>query len=252
MDKNSIERTAFTTLWGIWEFLVMPFGLCNAPSVFQRLMTYVLQDFLDDFVAVYIDDVVIYSKTFEEHLEHLEKVFKKLRESNLMIKLTKCKFAESDIKYLGHKVGKNGLQPDPEKVEKIKQFPIPKSLKDLRATIGLFSYYRKFIKDFAKIIKPLTKLLKKDVPLIWTNEQQIAFDILKEKLTNAPILQYPNYEKPFILMTDASKDGLEAVLSQHDEQGRERVIAYSSRSLKGAEENYPVTELECLAVFWAI
>ena len=156
------------------------------------------------------------------------------------------------MEFLGHIVGRDGLKPDPGKVEKIEKLREPTDVSSLRSVLGLFSYYRKFIKDFSKIIRPITKLLKKDIPLIWTDEQQRAFDILKEKLTTAPILQYPDFEKSFILMTDASKNGLGAVLSQLDDENREKVITYASRSLRGAEENYPITELEGLAVYWAV
>jgi len=252
MIEEHKEITAFITNSGLFEFNIMPFGLKNAPALFQRLMNYVLQDYLDDFVAVYIDDIIIYSKTFEEHLEHLRKVFTKLKEANLMIKLSKCRFCEPEIIFLGHKVGKYGLRPDPEKVQKIKDFPTPTNVKTLQSALGLFSYYRRFVKDFSKIAKPMTSLLRKDVPFIWTQKQQKSFEILKSKLMEAPILQYPNFEKPFIIMTDASTTGLGAVLSQLDDNKKERVIAYASKSLNRTEQNYPTTELEGYGVIWAI
>ena len=251
MNHDDKDKTAFTCHLGLYEFNVMPFGLKNAPPTFQRLMNKVLKEYLDDFVIVYIDDILIYSKTYEEHLEHLEKVFERLREANLMIKLKKCKFCMPNVEFLGHIVGRDGLQPDPTKIDKMRNLKPPVDLTTLRGALGLFSYYRKFVKGFSTVAKPMTELLRKDEPFIWNEKRQRAFDILKEKLTTAPILGYPDYEKPFILFTDASGKGLGAVLSQK-QNDKEVVIAYASRSLNKAEQNYPITELEALAVVWAI
>jgi hypothetical protein len=253
MHPDDIEKTAFRTPYGLYEFLVMPFGLSYAPGTFQRLMNYILQEFLNDFVAVYLDDIIIYTKgTFQQHIEQVEKVFQKLREAKLKIKISKCHFCLPNIHFLGHVVGRDGVRPDPEKIEKVKNYPEPKDLTKLRAALGLFSYYRKFVKDFSKIARPLYALLKKDVHFCWKKEQQEAFDYLKEALTKAPILGYPDFTEPFIIFTDASKIGLGAILSQRKKDGKEYVIAYASRSLNQAEKNYSVTEQECLAVIWAI
>ena len=252
MHERDIEKTAFVTPFGLYEFLVMPFGLSNAPGTFQRLMNRVLQDFLGDFVAVYLDDVIIYSKgSFEQHMDHLSQVFRALREANLKIKLKKCYFTLPNIHFLGHVVGRDGIKPDPEKIEKVKNYPVPRNLTQLRSALGLFSYYRKFIKDFSRIAKPMTQLLKKGISYIWTEKQQIAFDRLREMLIKAPILSYPDFDKPFVIYTDASGIGLGAVLSQIKDK-KEHVIAYASRSLVSAEKNYSVTDQECLAVVWAI
>ena len=170
----------------------------------------------------------------------------------MKIKLQKCRFCEPEIKYLRHIVERNGLKPDPAKIEKMKNLPRPTKLKELRSVLGLFNYYRKFIKEFSKLAKPMNQLLKKDVKFIWTEKQQKAFETLKGKLTEAPILSYPDFNKQFTIFTDASKRGLGAVLSQLDDEGKERVIIYDSRSLIPAEKNYHTTELECLAVFWAV
>ena len=145
----------------------MPFGLCNAPATFQRLMNYVLQDYLGKFVLVYLDDIIIHSTTFEQHIDHVQQVFDALRNANLKIKLKKCFFCFPSITFLGHIVGRNGIRPDPTKIEKVKNFPIPIDLTSIRAALGLFSYYRKFIKDFSKIAKPITQLLRKDEPFYW-------------------------------------------------------------------------------------
>src|SRR5207249_3844252 len=174
MDEKDREKTAFTCHLGLFEFNVMPFGLKNAPPTFQRMMNEILKDWLDEFVVVYIDDILIYSKTFDEHLEHLERVFEKLREVKLMIKLKKCKFGEQNIEFLGHIIGRDGIKPDPEKIEKIKNLKAPNNLTELRSVLGLCSYYRRFVKNFSKIVKPLNKLLKKHIKYEWTKEQQKA------------------------------------------------------------------------------
>jgi len=215
-------------------------------------MNYVLQDYLGQFVCVYLDDIIIYSKTFEQHIDHITQVFNALRQAQLKIKLKKCYFCLPIISFLGHIVGRNVIQPDPTKIEKVKSFPVPANLTQLRAALGLFSYYRKFIKDFSRIAKPMTLLLKKDTPFEWTTKQQNAFEQLKQKLITTPILKYPDFTRPFIVYTDASGIGLGAILSQKDEHEKECVIAYASRSLNSAEQNYTVTDQECLAVVWAI
>ena len=252
MNEADKEKTAFIMHKGLYEFNVMPFGLCNAPGTFQRLMNFVLQDFLGKFVAVYLDDIIIYSRTFEQHIDHIQLVFEALRTATLKIKLKKGFFCFPNIAFLGHIVGRNGISPDPTKVEKIKNFPEPTNLKELRGALGLFSYYRKFVKDFSRIAKPLLILLKKDTSFEWTNKQQNAFDYLKKRLMEAPILQYPDFSKSFLIYTDASGTGLGAVLSQLNDERKECVIAYASRSLNKAECNYRITDQECLAVVWAV
>ena len=245
------EKTAFITKYGTYEFKVMPFGLCNAPATFQRTMDYVLGDAKGKFVMVYLDDVIIYSKTFEEHLKHIEEVLNRIRDANLRLKAEKCFFAATELQFLGHVVGKDGVRPDPEKVDKVVHYPTPTNLRDLRGVLGLFSYYRRFIKDFSQLADPLYVLLKKDAPYNWTTLQQKAFDALKEKLTQAPVVRYPDFSRPFFLYTDASGTGLGAVLAQKEEE-EEYVIAYASRTLTPAEKNYAVTEMECLAIVWAV
>ena len=252
MAKEDIKKTTFITANGLYEFTVMPFGLNNAPSTFQRLMNWVLRDYLGKFVAVYLDDVIIYTNgSFELHIDHIKQVFQTLRENLLKIKLKKCHFCHPSLAFLGHIVGRGGITPDPEKIEKAKNFPAPKTLTQLRAALGLLGYYRKFIKDFSRHAKPLTMLLKKDQPFVWTEKQQNAFDRLKARLIEEPILRYPDFNLPFILFTDASKTGLGAVLSQKKD-GKEYVVAYASRTTNKAEENYPITDLECLAIVWAV
>ncbi|CAB4434110.1 unnamed protein product [Rhizophagus irregularis] len=252
MAENDKEKTAFICSQGLFEYNVMPFGLKNAPGTFQRLMDEILKEYIGEFVTVYLDDIMIYSRDFEEHLEHVDRVLNKLRENNMIAKLKKCQFGLRNINFLGHIVGKDGLRPDEKKVEKIKSIKRPETVTEVRSFLGLYSYYRRFIKDFAKIAKPLHNLTKKDTEFKWKEEQQVAFDILRTKLVEKPILVYPDFDKEFMLITDGSKIGLGAVLAQMNGDNKEIVIAYASRSTVGAEKNYPPTELECLAVFWGI
>jgi hypothetical protein len=245
------EKTAFITKFGTYEFKVMPFGLCNAPATFQRTMDKVLRGIKDDFVMVYLDDVIIYSKTFEEHLQHIDEVFGRIREANLRLKAEKCKFAAQELQFLGHVVGQDGVKPDPEKVDKIVNYPVPRNIRELRGVLGLFSYYRRFIKDFSQKASSLYELLKKENEYIWTKDQQEAFEELKQLITTAPVVKYPDFDQPFLLYTDASINGLGAVLAQKDGK-LEPVIAYASRTLTAAEKNYGITELECLAIMWAV
>ncbi|GBC30198.2 uncharacterized protein LOC110064491 [Rhizophagus irregularis DAOM 181602=DAOM 197198] len=252
MKEEDKEKTAFICSQGLYEFNVMPFGLKNAPAIFQRTMNKIFKEYLDKFMNVYIDDIIIYSKNWNEHLQHIKIVLEELRKANMMLKLKKCEWAKKNVEYLGHVVGTDGLKPDNKKIEKIKNLKPPKNIKQIREINGLCSYYRKFVKGYSKIVKPIMKLTRKDVPFVWTDKQQKALEELKEKLINYPILQHPNFEKEFILITDASGEGLGAILEQLDENNREIVISYASRSLVNAEKRYPITELECLAVFWGI
>src|SRR6266542_1340595 len=227
MDPKDKPKTAFTCHLGLYEFNVMPFGLKNAPPTFQKLMNKVLKEYIDEFVIVYIDDLLIYSKTFEEYLEHIRKVFKKLQEANLMMKLKKCKFCMPNVEFLGHIIGREKIQPDPSKIEKMEQLKSPKDLRTLRGALGLFLYYRKFVKNFSTIAKPMIELLRKDKIFEWKEKQQKAFNFLKKKLITALILGCPDYNKLFILFTNASGKGLEAVLPQKQED-KKIVITYAS------------------------
>jgi RNase H-like domain found in reverse transcriptase/Reverse transcriptase (RNA-dependent DNA polymerase)/Aspartyl protease/Zinc knuckle len=252
MNPEDKEKTAFITPGGIYQFNVMPFGLTNAPATFQRLMDSLFSGLIGKSVVVYLDDLNIYSKTFEDHLEHLQEVFNILQKAGLKLKPQKCVFAQKNLKFLGYVVGEHGISTDPAKIEVVKTFPVPKNLRQLRGFLGLASYYRRFVEGFTKIAAPLNELLKKKVRYKWTGTQQQAFERLKAHLTSAPILAYPDFEKEFILFTDASDLALGAILSQVDQKGHERVIAYASRTLAPAEKNYSVTEKECLAVVWAV
>src|SRR6266540_2652848 len=226
----------------------MPFGLTNALATFQKLMNYVLHDYLNNFVVVYLDDILMCSDTFNEHINHLRKVFIKLREANLMIKLKKCKFSQRKIKFLGHTIGTDRLRTNSENIEKIINCPVPTDVTRVRKFMGLCNYYRKFIKDLSKLSKPLRQLLKKDIKFFWGSKEQETFEKLKRILTEAPVLLFPNFDKPFRLCTDASLKGLGAVLEQEDENRNLKPVAYASRSLTPAEKNYHTIDLECLAI----
>ena len=251
MAPESQEKTAFATYSGLYEFTVMPFGLCNAPATFQRLMETVLAGLARKTCMVYIDDILVFSKTFEEHLTHLEQIFNRLRQAGLRLKLKKCTFAQPKVEYLGHVVTRDGIEVDPKKVEAVKGFPQPTNLKTLRSFLGLASYYRRFIPNFSKEARPLHSLTGKNAPFVWTPTCQQAFDKLKQLLTNAPVLAFPNFELDFILETDASGDGLGAVLAQKHQDGGIRPVAFASRTLQPHEKNYGATELEALGVVWA-
>ena len=234
LDPDDREKTAFVTHQGLYEFNVMPFGLCNAPSTFQRLMEFVLTGLQWSVCLIYLDDVIIFSKNFDDHLRRMEEVFGRLREAGLKLKPQKCRFLQKEVTYLGHVVSENGVSTDPSKVSKILDWPIPRNVSELRSFLGLASYYRRFIKDFAKIAVPLHRLTEKNKPFVWSESCLEAFNELKRELTNHPILAYPDFNKKFILDTDASDYGIGGVLSQV-EGNEERVIGYASRSLTKPE-----------------
>ena len=227
------EKTAFTTHCGLFEFNRMPFGLCNAPSTFQRLMQTVLAGLDGKCCFVYIDDILVCSRTFKEHVKHLKLVFDRLRAAGLRLKVGKCMFLREQVKYLGHTISKEGIGPDPSKVVKVQTFPVPTDVHKLRQFLGLASYYRRFIKDFASVSSPLNALTKKGASFQWTTQCQHSFDRLKTLLCCAPVLLYPKFGPghDFVLETDASLTGLGAVLSQADEKGVLHPVAYASRAL---------------------
>ena len=234
----------------------MPFGLTNAPAVFQRLMQCILMGLNPeegpDFVAVYIDDILVFSRTLEDHIDHLRLVFECLVETGLKLKPAKCHFVWREVEYLGHIITPQGLQANPRLVAAVQEFPIPQSLQEVRRFLGLSSYYRRFIPRFAKVAQPLHQLTRKGAEFVWSNECHSAFETLKQQLTSAPVLAYPAFDKPFTLETDASIQGLGAVLSQEQEDGKLHPVAYASHALSSPECNYSITELETLAVVWAI
>ena len=254
MEESSRPKTAFATHQGLFEFTRMPFGLCNAPATFQRLMQVILAGLEWKCCFVYLDDILVASRTFEEHLAHLVEVFSRLRKAGLRLKPKKCAFLRDEVAYLGHIISQEGIRPDPAKVHKVRTFPVPTDVTTLRQFLGLASYYRKFIPGFAKVASPLHDLTKKGSSFCWTSACDKAFQALKELMCDAPVLAYPRFgaDATFVLETDASTLGLGAILSQSQPDGMVHPIAYASRSLQPAEKNYGITELETLGLVWAV
>lgn len=253
MSETSKQYTAFTVPnRGLFHFNRMPFGLANAPATWQRYIDEVIGSDLDPHVFVYLDDIVIVTATIEKHFDVLQTVFKRLKAARLTLNKDKCKFFREKLNYLGYVVDGNGLHVDPEKVKAVLEIPIPKKISDVRRMVGMASWYRRFVPNFATVIAPLTALLKKTCKTIsWSIDCQNAWDIIKDKLVTAPILTRPDFDKEFIIQTDASDFGLGAVLTQMIDQN-EKVICYLSRSLTAQERKYSTTEKECLAVLWAV
>ncbi|UYV69914.1 hypothetical protein LAZ67_7001174 [Cordylochernes scorpioides] len=251
IDVADREKTAFITPDGLFEFKVMPFGLCNAPATFERMMDNLLKGLRWTICLCYLDDVVIFADNFPDHLRRLEVVLNCFKRAGLKLNPGKCSFGASNIKILGHQVNKDGIRPDDDKIKAVSQFPIPKNLQQLRSFLGLSSYYRRFIKNYADIARPLNLLLSKGTKFQWNTDQERAFQKLKNALTSKPVLGHFDDDAPTELHTDASGYGIGAVLAQKQGNG-EKVIAYASRTLLKSEKNYSTTERECLAIVWAI
>ena len=241
-------KTAFRCRYGHFEYQVMPFGLMNAPGTFQAFVNDVLRDFLDDFVVVYLDDILIYSESPEEHEEHVKKVLSRLEAAKLSLKLEKCEFDKTKVDFLGYVISTDGISMDPSKVAAIQEWATPKSAFDIQVFLGLANFYRRFVKNYSKIATPLTALLKKNAKFIWSRAAQAAFEKLKYRLSTGPILRHFDPSKPCIMETDASDYALGGVVSQYDENGLLHPIAFYSRKLLPAEMNYQIYDKELLAI----
>ncbi|WVZ98519.1 hypothetical protein U9M48_043949, partial [Paspalum notatum var. saurae] len=239
--EEDIPKTAFSTRYGLYEYLVMSFGLTNAPAFFMYMMNSVFMNELDKFVVVFIDDILIYSKSEKEHEEHLKIVLTRLREHKLYAKFSKSEFLGS------HSVREGGSKLDPSKVKDVLNWKQPETVTEIRSFLGLAGYYRRFIKDFSKTAKPMTSLTKKNAKYLWSSNCEEAFQTLKKPLTSAPVLAQPDVTKPFDVYCDASGNGAGRVLMQEG-----RVIAYASRQLRKHEANYPTHDLELAAVVHAL
>ncbi|GFW81998.1 retrovirus-related Pol polyprotein from transposon 17.6 [Trichonephila clavipes] len=250
IDEADREKTAFITPEGLYEFKVMPFGLCNAPATFERMMDNLLRHFKWTMCLCYLDDIIVFSETFEDHLIRLRLVQKCLQEAGLKLNSKKCLFAAQEVKILGHLVSSNGVRPDPDKIKAVRNFPTPKNIHDIRSFLGLCSYFRRFIKGFCYLAEPLQSLLKSGVEFHWGPEEVEAFNSLKKALTSDPVLGMYDERASTEIHTDASGYGIGAVLVQI-QNNVEKVIAYASRTLTKAEKNYSTTERECLAIVWA-
>ena len=251
LTDDAQEKAAFTTRSGLWKWKVLPFGLTSAPATFQRLMEKVLHGLHWKTLLLYLDDIILISPDFETHLHRLEEVFQRLQSAGLKLKPSKCELLKSSVHYLGHVVSADGVATDPKKIQAVREWATPKSVKDVQAFLGLAGYYRQYIPQFATIAKPLSHLISKEATWQWSVDAQHSFDTLKQKLTEAPVLGYPDINLPYILDTDASAVGVGAVLSQI-QQGKEKVIAYYSKTLSPQERNYCVTRRELLAVVKAV
>ncbi|UYV66446.1 hypothetical protein LAZ67_4001706 [Cordylochernes scorpioides] len=251
VDEADREKTAFVTPDGLFEFKVMPFGLCNAPATFERIMDNLLRGLKWNICLCYLDDIIVFSKTMEEHILRLEMVLNCLSKAGLTLNLEKCHFGSRRMKVLGHLIDGDGIYPDPDKVEAVRNFPRPKNVSEVRSFLGLCSYYRRFIKSFADITGPLNELLKKGKQFSWNDRQEDSFNNLKSALTSEPVLGHFDEAAPIYVHTDASGFGIGSVLVQLRD-GCEQPIAYASRTLSKSEKNYSTTEKECLAVVWSI
>lgn len=247
IEEQDIHKTAFSVEGGHYEFLRMPFGLKTAPATFQRLMNNILKDYVNKICLVYLDDVIIFSTSLQEHINSIKLIFNRLKDANLKIQLDKSEFLKRETEFLGHIITPAGIKTNPKKIECVKNFPIPKNTKQIKQFLGLTGYYRKFIKDYSLVAKPMTKYLKKDTKLdISDPEYEKSFNTLKTLLINDPILAYPDFSKQFTLTTDASNYALGAILSQNGHP-----ICYASRTLNTHEINYSTIEKELLAIIWA-
>lgn len=251
VQEEDRQKTAFSTPFGLYEFNRMPFGLKTAPATFQRAMDNVLRGLQGLHCLVYLDDVIIFSTSLQEHIDKLRAIFERFRKTNLKVQLDKSEFLRKEVMYLGHTVTKDGLKPNNDKIEAILKYPLPKTVTEIKSFLGLLGYYRKFIKDFSKITAPLTACLKKGKKIVINDEYKQSFEMCKELLTHAPLLQFPDFTKPFILTTDASNFAVGAVLSQGT-IGSDKPIAYASRKLSDTESRYSTIEKELLAIVWAI
>ncbi|KAG1138813.1 hypothetical protein G6F38_010280 [Rhizopus arrhizus] len=254
LDDAAKPKSAFICRRGLYEFVRMPFGLTNAPATMQRLMDSVLAGLKWQVCLVYLDDIICFSSSLEQHLVDLRSVLTRLRDASLTVNLKKCKFACDRISFLGYVISPSGLHTDPEKIRAVADFPQPVDVPSLRSFLGLAGYYRCFISKFAAIAAPLNDLLKKDATWTWSDTHQQAFGTLKTALTSAPVLRFPDFSHPFELHTDgACTAGIGVILCQRDPRNnRAYAVAFASRSLSPAERNYGVSEVEALAVVWGI
>jgi len=243
-------KTAFSEPSGHYHFLRLPYGLANSPASFQRLMHLVLRDLVGHEAYVFIDDVIVYGNTIEEHARRLGHVLERFDRTNLKLQPGKCVFAQPQVEYLGYIFSREGIRASPDKTNAVRNFPVPRNVKEVRSFLGLASFYRRLVPNFAQIAKPMTGLLRKDTRFVWLEQQQAAFEALKAALSSEQVLAYPNFDSQFILTTDASQTAVAAILSQ-TQDGVERPISFASRKLNPAESRYSASELEMLAVSWA-
>ncbi|CAA0819578.1 Uncharacterized mitochondrial protein AtMg00860, partial [Striga hermonthica] len=247
IKESDIAKTAFRTRYGHYEFVVMPFGLSNAPAVFMDLMNRIFHPYLDQFVIAFIDDILIYSKSQKEHEEHLRVVLETLRREKLFAKFSKCEFWLQRVSFLGHVITQAGIEVDPSKVSAVQNWSTPRSPSEVRSFLGLAGYYRRFIEGFSKIALPLSQLTRTSMKFEWTDRCEASFQNLKRRLTSAPVLTIPDPSRSFTIFSDSSRQGLGCVLMQDGQ-----VVAYASRQIKSHEQNYPTHDLELAVVVHAL
>ena len=252
MNPEDRHKTAFATQFGLYEWKAMPMGLKNAPSTFERLMDLIMTDLNGKNVLIYLDDILIFGKDFDEHYDNLREVLDRLRSAKLKLSPKKCHLLKSTVTYLGHVINNGEIRPNPEKTKLIATYPVPKNINEVRSFVSLASYNRKFVRNFAQIAKPLTCLLEKGKEFHWTLECQHAFDNLRSNLEKTTKLTLPNFKKTFLLACDASGVALGAVLSQLDDEKNERSIAFASRILSKTEQKWGITEREAFAIVWSV
>ena len=247
VEPKSQSYTAFSTLFGSFKWLRMPMGLTGSPNAFERLMEDVLVGLTWNITVPYLDDCIIFSKTPEEHIKRLQQVFQRVREANPKINPTKCAFFQTEVQFLGHVISKNGLEVDPEEVKAVQNFPVPQNQTDVKSFLGICSYYRLYIKNFAMIARPLHKASETKSSFTWTEELQEAFESLKKHLSSTPILAFPDVKQPFILYTDANLTAMGAVLAQVQD-GKEQATCYASKAFSKSQTNYSATKREFLEI----
>ncbi|KAH9244458.1 hypothetical protein BASA81_018151 [Batrachochytrium salamandrivorans] len=246
--KGDEPKTSFITKYGQFEFLVMPFGLANAPAQFQRMMNSLFREMNGKYVLVYLDDIVIYSSNMAEHKVHVRNVFKVLSDNRLFCRAEKCHFYQTEIKYLGYIISSSGVSMDPSKIKAVQEWPAPRKVRDLQVFLGFTNFYRALVHDYSNMTCHMTKLFKKDTLFIWGPEQQTSFENLKTAFANSTLLLHPDDSRPFILETDASDYAISGILSQYDENEVLRPIAFYARQMNSAERNYEIYDKELLAV----
>lgn len=247
VDEGDRYKTAFQTHMGHYEYKVMPYGLTGAPATFQAVMNYILQPLLRRCVVVFIDDILIYSKSYEEHLSHVQLVFDILKKHQFLVRLSKCSFAKQQLNYLGHVLSPAGVATDPSKIAIVQKWPVPTSVKELRSFLSMAGYYRRFVKNFGMIAKPLTKLLKKGQLFVWTEQQEESFNLQKTALVTAPVLALPDFNKTFVVQTDASDKGIGVVLHQDGHP-----IAFVSKALGPKNQGLSTYAKESLAILLVV
>ena len=252
MEPASVKYTAFICDEGKFEFVRMPFGLKTAPSVFQRFVNQVLGKARGVFADAYLDDIIIYSHSWTDHIQHIRFVLSQLQKANLTINYEKCRFCETQMEYLGSIISPTGVKVNPAKLEPLQNFPPPRTAKEVKRFLGMCGWYRQYVPNYATIVEPLNLCLRRNQKFSWTHEQQNSFELVRKCIVEATALAFPDFERQFILRTDASDVGLGAVLAQENAEGNELPIAFASRTLSKTERAYHATEKECLCIVWAL